>query len=250
MALNSYKSTMNFIFKSILMGFHFFLALILCVAMIILPRNITQLLIQYWAKRLLRILKIKITLTGEVLKLLGKDSYLVVSNHISWLDIPVIFSLKPITFVSSSDVKTWPIIGVLAKISGAIFIDRHRKSNLPEVIQAMNHHFKNEKQSICIFPEGITSNGYQVLPFKSNLFQSALETEKLLLPLSIKYKENNALTNRTSFHGATTLLQSFKRVAKSNLIEVFVDIGHPIKPSQSRKDLSLKLQEAIALKIN
>ena len=242
--------TMNFIFKSVLMTFHLLLALILCVAMIMLPRNICHILIQYWAKRLLRILRIKITLSGEVLKFLSKDTYLIVSNHISWLDIPVIFSLKPITFVSASDVKTWPIIGILAKISGAIFVDRNRKSSLVEVIQAMNHHFKNEKQSICIFPEGITSNGYQVLPFKSNLFQSAFESNKLLLPLSIKYKENNVLTNRTSFHGSTTLFQSFKRVAKSNLIEVVVDIGHPVKPAQSRKDLSLKIQEAIALKIN
>jgi 1-acyl-sn-glycerol-3-phosphate acyltransferase len=242
--------TMNFIFKSILMTFHLLLALILCVAMIMLPRNICHILIQYWAKRLLRILRIKIMLSGEVLKFLSKDTYLIVSNHISWLDIPVIFSLKPITFVSASDVKTWPIIGILAKISGAIFVDRNRKSSLVEVIQAMNHHFKNEKQSICIFPEGITSNGYQVLPFKSNLFQSAFESNKLLLPLSIKYKENNVLTNRTSFHGSTTLFQSFKRVAKSNLIEVVVDIGHPVKPTQSRKDLSLKIQEAIALKIN
>ena len=232
------------------MAFHLLLALILCVAMIMLPRNICHILIQYWAKRLLRILRIKITLSGEVLKFLSKDTYLIVSNHISWLDIPVIFSLKPITFVSASDVKTWPIIGMLAKISGAIFVDRNRKSSLVEVIQAMNHHFKNEKQSICIFPEGITSNGYQVLPFKSNLFQSAFESNKLLLPLSIKYKENNVLTNRTSFHGSTTLFQSFKRVAKSNLIEVVVDIGHPVKPAQSRKDLSLKIQKAIALKIN
>jgi len=240
---------MNFIFKSTLMAFHLLLAVLLCIAMIILPRNISRVLIQHWAKRLLRILKIKITLSGEVLKFLGKDSYLVVSNHISWLDIPVIFSLKPITFVSATDIKTWPIIGMLAKISGAIFVDRDRKSSLIEVIQAMNQHFKNDKQSICIFPEGITSNGYQVLPFKSNLFQSAFESNKLLLPLSIKYKENNVITNRTSFHGSTTLLQSFKRVAKSNHIEVDVNIGYPMKPTQSRKDLSVKLQKAIALKI-
>lgn len=240
---------MNLIFKSTLMAFHLLLAVLLCIAMIILPRNISRVLIQHWAKRLLRILKIKITLSGEVLKFLGKDSYLVVSNHISWLDIPVIFSLKPITFVSATDIKTWPIIGMLAKISGAIFVDRDRKSSLIEVIQAMNQHFKNDKQSICIFPEGITSNGYQVLPFKSNLFQSAFESNKLLLPLSIKYKENNVITNRTSFHGSTTLLQSFKRVAKSNHIEVDVDIGYPMKPTQSRKDLSVKLQKAIALKI-
>ena len=240
---------MTFIFKSFLMGLHLLLAVVLCISMIILPRSVGLILIQYWAKRLLRILKIKITLSGEVLRFLGDDSYLVVSNHISWLDIPVIFSLKPITFVSATEVKTWPIIGILAKISGAIFVDRDRRASLPEVIQAMNHHFKNDKQSICIFPEGVTSNGYQVLPFKSNLFQSAFESDKLLLPLSIKYKENNVITNRTSFHGSTTLFQSFKRVAKSNHIEVVLDIGHPVKPTQSRKDLSVKLQKAIALKI-
>ena len=98
---------MNIIFKSILMALHLLLAVILCIAMIMLPRKIRSILIQHWAKRLLRILKIKITLSGEVLNFLSKDSYLVVSNHISWLDIPVIFSLKPITFVSASDVKIW-----------------------------------------------------------------------------------------------------------------------------------------------
>jgi len=241
---------MNFIFKSILMALHLLLAVILCIAMIMLPRKIRSILIQHWAKRLLRILKIKITLSGEVLNIFSKDSYLVVSNHISWLDIPVIFSLKPITFVSASDVKTWPIIGMLAKFSGAIFIDRKRKSVLLEVIQAMNHHFKKHKQSICIFPEGITSNGYQVLPFKSNLFQSAFEANKLLLPLSIQYKENNVISNRTSFHGSMSLFQSFKRIAQSNHIEVLLNIGHPVKPSQSRKELSVKLQKAIALKVS
>jgi len=241
---------MNLIFKSILMALHLLLAVILCITMIMLPRKIRSILIQHWAKRLLRILKIKITLSGEVLNIFSKDSYLVVSNHISWLDIPVIFSLKPITFVSASDVKTWPIIGMLAKISGAIFIDRKRKSVLLEVIQAMNHHFKKHKQSICIFPEGITSNGYQVLPFKSNLFQSAFEANKLLLPLSIQYKENNVISNRTSFHGSMSLFQSFKRIAQSNHIEVLLNIGHPVKPSQSRKELSVKLQKAIALKVS
>lgn len=241
---------MNLIFKYTLIACHFLLGYLICLALMILPTNINNRLIQYWAKRLLSILNIKITLSGEVLKFLGNESYLVVSNHISWLDIPVIFSLKPIAFVSASNIKTWPIIGFFAKISGAIFVDRLRKSSLPEVIQAMNVHFKNDKQSICIFPEGGTSNGYQVLPFKSNLFQSAFESNKLLLPLSIKYKENNVLTNRTSFHGSTTLIQSFKRIAKSNVIEVMIDIGHPIKPTQSRKELSLKLQKVIALKIN
>ncbi len=241
---------MNLIFKYTLIACHLLLGYLICLALMILPTNINNRLIQYWAKRLLSILNIKITLSGEVLRFLGNESYLVVSNHISWLDIPVIFSLKPIAFVSASNIKTWPIIGFFAKISGAIFVDRLRKSSLPEVIQAMNDHFKNDTQSICIFPEGGTSNGYQVLPFKSNLFQSAFESNKLLLPLSIKYKENNVLTNRTSFHGSTTLIQSFKRIAKSNVIEVMIDIGHPIKPTQSRKELSLKLQKVIALKIN
>jgi 1-acyl-sn-glycerol-3-phosphate acyltransferase len=241
---------MSFNLKSFFMALHLLLAVILCVGMIMLPRNVCHRLIQFWAKRLLVILKIKITLSGEVLKFLGKDTYLVVSNHISWLDIPIIFSLKPMTFISASEVKTWPIIGMLAKISGAIFLNRNRKSSLVEVIQAMNDLFKNDKQSICIFPEGITSNGYQVLPFRSSLFQSALESNKLVLPLSIKYKENNVITNRTSFHGSTTLFQSFKRIAKSNLIEVVIDIGYPVKPSQSRKDLSEKIHRAIALKIN
>jgi 1-acyl-sn-glycerol-3-phosphate acyltransferase len=241
---------MIFIFKSILMVFHLLFAAVLCIAMIFLPKNVNLILIKYWAKRLLRILKIKLVLSGEVSKFLGQDSYLIVSNHISWLDIPVIFSLNPVTFVSASDIKTWPIIGKLAKISGAIFIDRNRKSSLIEVIQAMNHHFKNDKQSICIFPEGSTSNGYELLPFKSNLLQSAFESDKLLLPLSIKYKENNVLTNRTSFRGSTTLFQSFRRVAKSDHIEVDINFGFPIKPSRSRKDLSQKIHEAIALKIN
>lgn len=240
---------MNFSFKFILITFHLVLAFFICTTAIFFPKKIVGLLVQHWAKRLLQILRIKITLTGNPLGLLNKETYLVVSNHISWLDIPVIFSLKPITFVSTSDIKTWPIIGMLAKVTGAIFIDRKRKSTLPIVIQTMNEKFKVDKQSLCIFPEGSTSNGYEVLPFKSNLFQSAFQSNKFILPLSIKYKENNTFTNRVSFHGSTTLFQSFKKIAGSNQIEVIINIGHPVKPAQSRKDLSLKMQKAIAIKI-
>ena len=89
---------MNLIFKYTLIACHFLLGYLICLALMILPTNINNRLIQYWAKRLLSILNIKITLSGEVLKFLGNESYLVVSNHISWLDIPVIFSLKPIAF--------------------------------------------------------------------------------------------------------------------------------------------------------
>ena len=243
---------MNIIFKSVLMVLHLLLALVICVTMIILPKNINHLLIQYWAKRLLRILKIKITLTGEVLKFLGKDSYLVVSNHISWLDIPVIFSLKPITFVSASDVKTWPIIGMLAKISGAIFIDRNHKSNLPEVIQAMNFHFKNKKQSVCIFPEGTSTDGESVRPFKPNLFESAVVANVPVYSLAIRYlsKSTGKRSNVPAFIGDMGLLESMAQILKNrNLIvelTFFPPPGSAPEMPSDRKWLALHSHEQIS----
>ena len=119
-----------------------------------------------WAIYLLKILRIKVFIHGDLAYLMNHHSFLLVSNHISWLDIHVLNAIRPVTFVAKADVSSWPIFGYLAQIIGTIFIKRERLSDIKKVIQAIKKEIKS-LGVVAIFPEGTSSDGQQILPFNS-----------------------------------------------------------------------------------
>ena len=80
--------------------------------------------IKNWSKRLLSILKIHLEINQDLNKLLSNKHFLIVSNHISWLDIFLINSIFPISFLSKGDVERWPLIGKLTKCADTIYKKR------------------------------------------------------------------------------------------------------------------------------
>ena len=86
--------------------------------------------IKNWSKRLLSILKIHLEINQDLNKLLSNKHFLIVSNHISWLDIFLINSIIPISFLSKGDVESWPLIGKLTKCADTIYIKRGNKKSL------------------------------------------------------------------------------------------------------------------------
>jgi len=112
---------------------------------------------------------------------------LFVSNHCSYLDIPVISSLMPISFVAKAEVNNWPLFGTLARLQGTLFIDR-RLSKVNEGQTALAKRL-DAGDSLMLFPEGTSSDGTRVLPFRRALLQTALDqagSGKLVIqPVSI-----------------------------------------------------------------
>ena len=109
----------------------------------------------------------------EVNGRLARDApVLVLANHVSWLDISVIGSLGPLSFVAKSEVERWPVVGLFARLQRTVFIDRARRAHTAEVNATVARRLAGG-DIIVLFPEGTSSDGNRVLPFRSSLVGAA-----------------------------------------------------------------------------
>ena len=113
-------------------------------------------------------------------------AFFVVANHASDIDIPVLASIFPVAFVAAEDVGETAFVGTLVRLGGVVFVDRRHKSELRDELQKIQQVLEAGFDT-ALFPEGGTSNGLSVQPFKSALFQAAIDAEALLLPVCINY---------------------------------------------------------------
>lgn len=204
--------------------------------------------IQEWSKRLLNIFNIELEVQDA--KLLDSSPHLIASNHISWLDIHVINAFKPIRFVAKSEVASWPIFGWMATQLGTVFIRRDSARHARLVVVHMSEVLKT--QSICIFPEGTSTIGSTVLPFKPNLFESAIVAQTPVCPIAIQYisKITGLRSESPAFVGDMGLLESMSRVIQDRSLLAKITILAPCFPGSSsyldRKELANTCQESIA----
>ncbi|MBT8572697.1 1-acyl-sn-glycerol-3-phosphate acyltransferase [Polynucleobacter paneuropaeus] len=194
--------------------------------------------IQRWCKRLLKIFGLHLTVQGA--ELLPSAPYLLVSNHISWIDIHVINSFKPVRFVAKSEVASWPIFGWMAKQLGTVFIRRDSARHARQVVDQMAEVLKTE--SVCIFPEGTSSSGETVLPFKPNLFEPAAISHTPVWSLAISYhsRKTGERSLATAFIGDMGLVQSMAMILKSPDLGVKLHFLPTLRPEPGQ-DLDRKL---------
>lgn len=112
---------------------------------------------------------------------------LIVSNHISWLDIVVLGQFTPAYFVAKSDILSWPVVGFLAKQGGTIFIRRGDKRQIKATAEQMLWVLK-QHGTVIAFPEGTTTNGQEVLGFHTSLLQPALLSKAAVQPAALQYQ--------------------------------------------------------------
>ncbi len=124
---------------------------------------------RFYYQLLLRVLGFRVRVHGTAET---KPPVMFVSNHTSYLDVPVLGSLIPAAFVAKSGVADWPFIGPLARMQGTVFVDRDRPGRAMDQRDYLSGHLA-KGQSLIIFPEGTSTMGLSVLPFKSSLFSIA-----------------------------------------------------------------------------
>ena len=204
--------------------------------------------IQKWSRGLLSIFRIELRLRNP--EILPATPYLLASNHISWMDIHAINAFKPIRFVAKSDVEGWPIFGWMAKQLGTVFIKRDSARHGKYVAHEVSDVLK--AQSVCIFPEGTSTIGEGVLPFKPNLFESAVIAQVPVYSLAITYRSlsSGKRSEVPAFVGEMGLLESMAKILKDrNLIVELTFLspsGASPEASRDRKWLALHSQEAIS----
>lgn len=203
--------------------------------------------IHRWSSHLLEIFGLKLSVLNA--HILPKQPYLLASNHISWIDIHAINTFKPIRFVAKSEVASWPIFGWMAKQLGTVFIrrdnSRHARQVVGQIASVLMH------ESVCIFPEGTSTIGKEVLPFKSNLFESAIDANVEVYSLAIRYRSEvtGLLSDSTAFIGDMGLLESMSKILKDRKLVVELIFLPPLSTKTAlidRKLLALHSQALIS----
>ncbi len=128
--------------------------------------------LQRLCKRLVRTIDLRAAYRGEPAK-----EGLFVFNHVSYIDIITLSARHPVVFVAKKEVRSWPVIGWLAASAGTIFIDRTKRSDVARITAEMSE-LLAQGVRVCIFPEGTSSNGSRVLPFRTSLLEPAIANEQ------------------------------------------------------------------------
>lgn len=171
---------------------------------------------------------------------------LFVANHVSWLDIPVVSAAHPVRFVSKDDVREWPVMGWLATRTGTLYLNRgngraaHRMAaTLAEALQ--------DGQHVVIFPEGTTTDGSQVLPFKPMLLQAAIDAEACVVPMSLHYSDADGQpTKAAAFIGDMTFVDTLRNIVAARGLQAEVVLHPPIDSTGlDRNQLAAMTEAAI-----
>lgn len=199
--------------------------------------------IQQWLKKICEILAVEVTVTGEPAK-----GCLQVSNHISWLDIPVLAGINNPRFLSKAEVRHWPLIGWLAERSGTLFIQRGNAKATQGVSQNLSASLQNG-DTILIFPEGTTTDGQSIRRFHPRLFAAAIETETNVQPIMIRYPaldDANKTNNIVPYIDDQSLADNLKLLLKQKKTSVQVHYCPPISTAaKDRKQIALESETAI-----
>lgn len=173
---------LSFAVRCARLGFHLLLGMLLVGTVGLARGRIRpEPLTQWWNQRLFAIFDLRIRIHGEPVE----TGHLTVSNHVSWLDICLIASCERTRFVSKSEVRHWPIVGSLASAAGTFYLKRGRGGSRPLITQLVP--YLQGGGSLTLFPEGTTTTGESVLPFHSRLFAAAIESNRPVQPVAIRY---------------------------------------------------------------
>ena len=180
----------------------------------------------WWHRRACRILGIRVEVAaGEA----PGDSALLVANHVSWLDVPVLGGLGPIAFLSKAEVRDWPLMGWLAAAAGTHFIARG--SGEASAVGARIGNHLVDHGSLVLFPEGTTTDGRSVKPFYPRLLAAASASGVPVVPVALRYERAGALDPIAPFVGDETILSHLWRVLRTRELCVRVAFGVPLDPA-------------------
>ena len=185
---------------------------------------------------------------------------LILSNHVSWLDISVVSALSPVVFVAKSEVAGWPVLGWLAKLQRTVFINRKARHRTGAATGEIAGRLLGG-DAVVLFAEGTSSDGKRVLPFRSALVgavhhalgNSTHHTSIIVQPMSLAYvgfggvPMGRALRERVAWYGDAELMPHLARVLASGAIDVTVSWGEAVAydASADRKAIAREAEKSV-----
>jgi 1-acyl-sn-glycerol-3-phosphate acyltransferase len=220
---------------------------------------LTDVFVRNKRRKLIYLSKITSTVSKIGLKLLGvkvdvknyenlsksDKNCLIISNHLSYVDIFMISSLIPSIFIANSELKEEFLLGKVTRFSGGVFVERRNRTNLLEEIEKISNLLK-EGFNVVLFPEGTTSNGERVLPFKTSFLDSAIRSNVDILLVCIKYRKindedvNPKNRDLVFYHGGMKFFEHFFKLLSLKSVNVELTFIERIAANSylSRKELA------------
>jgi 1-acyl-sn-glycerol-3-phosphate acyltransferase len=199
--------------------------------------------IMAWARRLLRVLGVRTQLASAP-GLAG--GALLVCNHVSWLDIYLIYAAQRVHFVSKAEVRNWPVAGWLAKKTGTLFIERGRRADTARINVEMRE-LMQDGAWVAVFPEGTTSDGRGLRRFMPSLLQPAVELNCPVVPAALRYRTlDGGYTAVPAYIDDISMWQSLKNIVSEPGLIAELHFGEPILPDGHRRELAAQAEVATA----
>ncbi len=200
-----------------------------------------------WASGLRRILGIKLHIINPETGPKQNDGGLVISNHQSYLDVFVHGSLVNLRFAPKAEIQKWFFVGWVVGLSRPIWIKRENAQESAKSLKEFERTIERGL-SLIVYPEGTTTDGSYLLPFKSTPFQAAIETQVTLRPMILRYIQPDNETT-ACWYGDMTLLPHLWDILGQKRIIAEVEWLPPRKPGPNvnRKDLALQLHNEMAI---
>lgn len=200
--------------------------------------------VQAWAGQMLAIVGITLDVRGTPP---ASGPVLLVSNHISWLDILVMHAARHCRFVSKADVGNWPFVQTLADGAGTLYIERESRRDAHRMVVHMAERL-TAGDILCVFPEGTTGDGITLKTFHANLIQAAVEAVVPVQPVALKFVD--IATNQTSFAPRyvddDTLTTSIWNTLTAPPLKAVVVFGEPQMPGDhTRRSWAVALRSDI-----
>ncbi len=233
-------------FRGLRIVLHLFSGMVLAIVYPYLNQTRQQRIVKTWSRQLLGIFNIGIQIEGQQ-PARGEGGCLIVSNHVSWLDIFVLNAIHPAQFIAKSEVRNWPVIGWLSRRSGTIFVERAMRQNASLINRNVGNLLKHGA-CVGLFPEGTTTDGKQVGHFHSALIQPAIDAAVRLCPIALRYHDGEGKpSSAAAFIGDTTLVHSIWKILRCANLHALV-VFTPTLPaaSENRRMLARAAQAAIA----
>lgn len=218
------------------------------VASIILPRLDPQQrnrAISRWSASLLDLLNIRVVAEGVVPQQVLSNT-MFIANHISWVDIHALNSIHTSRFIAKSEIRQWPVFGFFATSVNTLFIDREKRHEAGKIVDTTRKALQ-AGDCICFFPEGTTTDGTEVKPFKGSLLQAAIEAKSEVRPFSVHYPDaEDGINTEMSYWGEMSLIESIRNVIRQKQATVVLRFAEPINAADyDRRNLTSMTRDII-----
>jgi 1-acyl-sn-glycerol-3-phosphate acyltransferase len=225
--------------------FHVFRGVFICA--LIFPWLDTQARNRYvghWSRQLLGICRVSVVQGPGAPAL---EHAMIVSNHVSWLDIFVINSLLPSRFVAKSEIRSWPVLGWLVAQAGTVFIARGNRRDLRHIFKGLVTSLE-QGERVAFFPEGTTAAQGSLLPFHANLFEAAIDARVPVQPYALRYLDaKGEFHPAADFIGEMTFAESMVAILSGGAMQARLTCLAPMEAAGAhRRELAAQAEQAIA----